>query len=518
MQTPCSFALCSVLIASICCRFSSDAQVTFNQRFHWNSSTLASNIWLEEDGYVCSGIYTDTIGDADAGLFIRKVDLDGNVTMEKFFSRDEWDVYNYQDAGCSLSNGQHVLATYLNSNNLDYCLVWWFDTNWDTLQTIRYPSYYGIDHFIQPLYTVSDSLDNVYVATQVEQNGLDHFMITKFDPSGIMQWQYLFETELEPEICYCLSGTMDGVIVACGQSMPGITPPNKRLFHLITNDINQPELEWEIDVIAGTIKTGYPQEIIAFSDNIIIAADYTETNWTGVLPAVYEIDYSGNIQWFTPVMTEYYPQFRMLQVVRSSDGGLLGCAREIDESITPTPEDGDYNENCLLAKYNGDGELLWTRRYHYVNSPEDQHKVNDLKACPDGGFIFCGEATDLREDEFGNNLDTVPQCGWLVKVDSMGCLIPGCSVGILEPDQPVNFLIYPNPVDDLLNIYLETASDPKGLFRILDSTGKIVHEFNVLNNNTTYIADVHHLNSGIYLLHYIQDNHVGKIDKFVIQH
>jgi Secretion system C-terminal sorting domain len=526
MSTAMKYFMAAVFLFLICADFT--AQVTFSQRFDWSSSTLASNIWTEEDGYTCSGIYTDTIGDADAALFIRKVNLTGQVALEKFYSRDEWDIYNYEDAGCTLSNGQHALATYLVQNNIDYCLVWWFDQQWDTIRTVKYESIYGQNEWIYPLYSTSDSEDNLYVATQVAQDGLDHFMITKISIDGNIQWQYLFETVLEPEICSCLYPAEDGVIVASG----GITglnndPVDEHFFKLSTTEENEPFVEWDIEPIAAS--TGLIYEVIVRDSEIIAAASYSETGWTGLVPSVYSINYSGQILWETPASTEFYPQFRMHHLVETMDGGYIGATQKIDEVDPPTPEDGSENQNVFLARYNSVGDLIWTRKYSFLSSTNDRHEINDLKACDDGGFIFCGEATDTEEDEFGNNIDTIPQRGWLVKIDSCGCLVPGCSQlcntlsgddlsDNANPDYP-HFIIGPNPAIHDLNIYFynipgQELSD--ATIRIHDLSGKEIRSFRAGKSSTTYILDLSDFSSGEYVISLISNGHPLQNEKISI--
>jgi hypothetical protein len=388
------------------------------------------------------------------------------------------------------------------------------------VQTRKYTSPYAEapinNDFIYPRYVSTDLARNIYVTCQISNINSSDFNILKLDSAGNVQWEYLSAWPNENDGCNCLYSAENGVIMACARETPWIfnNSIEEHVAKLITSDANAPMLEW--DVIVNPTINGHMFELIVTTEDIILAAGYSEPTWSATVPCLISIDNEGNTNWEIPATMAYYPQYRMQHVVQTADGGYLGAAREIDETISPTPEDGNVNENCLLAKYTSNGELLWTRRYHNVSSPDDQHKVNDLKQCADGGFIFCGEATNLAEDSNGNNLDSIPQQGWLVKVDSLGCLVPGCSVGILEPNQTANFLVYPNPASDFMNIYLETITNENGHFRLINLDGKEVLNFDTRSSHTTYMLDIGTLPNGYYVLHYTSQTGHTKSEKVMV--
>jgi hypothetical protein len=103
----------------------------------------------------------------------------------------------------------------------------------------------------------------------------------------------------------------------------------------------------------------------------------------------------------------------------------------------------------LLPPYNGTGwaaqmdkhwKLLWDNTY-VVDSDYHNYLVDGVQL-PEGGFVFTGSArTDSTSDTQKENL-------WLLRVDSNGCLIPGCEpTFIKEPLKAVtcSIDIYPNP-------------------------------------------------------------------------
>jgi len=142
-----------------------------------------------------------------------------------------------------------------------------------------------------------------------------------------------------------------------------------------------------------------------------------------------------------------------------------------------------------------------------VVSLNDQHYANDLKATPDGGVIFCGQATDLSGDP--NDVLNPPQQGWICKLDACGCLVPSCDpnciVGVEEKatEEFHAFKVGPNPANDLLNIYLPPNSiseNKQAQFVFYDMQGKVIKTFQPHRDDVTYIVDVADLPVGNYLL------------------
>lgn len=99
----------------------------------------------------------------------------------------------------------------------------------------------------------------------------------------------------------------------------------------------------------------------------------------------------------------------------------------------------------FLAKVNMDGQLQWIRRYlGTVDSKGPDHKIFDAELLSDGSIFLVGESTDLYYEE------PPGQRGWLLKVDSFGCLVPGCQevMSVLDADAgSMDVRLYPNPVN-----------------------------------------------------------------------
>src|SRR5690606_38197315 len=70
-----------------------------------------------------------------------------------------------------------------------------------------------------------------------------------------------------------------------------------------------------------------------------------------------------------------------------------------------------------------DGQIIWDSYFSFVpdtsfNFPE--HRFYDMKQTSDNGFIMVGEAWNVQATLEG----TPGRFAWIVKTDSVGCLVP----------------------------------------------------------------------------------------------
>jgi hypothetical protein len=204
---------------------------------------------------------------------------------------------------------------------------------------------------------------------------------------------------------------------------------------------------------------------------------------------------------------------RMVLTKRTSTGNLLWERSTVqgsdciasDFEILP---DGGFictgmkQGRGVLVRYDPAGNMLWARDYSVLHG---QHSFGDVEMTSDGGFLLTGSAWRFLP------LDTDIQTNyvtWVVKTDSVGCVVPGCqNVGIEEValghDQYLS--ISPNPVasGQPLRISFEPPAEftHKGPLRVvlLDATGRLVHEERM--GSTTFDHSMNKLTSGLYYLH-----------------
>ncbi len=181
-------------------------------------------------------------------------------------------------------------------------------------------------------------------------------------------------------------------------------------------------------------------------------------------------------------------------------------------------DDGYNGEPCGLGwifRMSPDGELLWEHFYQDEGFPGHQSLLS-VREDYDGSIVAVGEKffpDSMAQDNFYT---------WVLKVDSNGCLTPGCTPQdtiqyitsvieeVLPPDIKAN--IYPNPVVD--NLYVESLDD-SFVFRkwsIYDLLGQCVSRGSFESKG--YIP-VRGLSSGIYILKLENRKGIGFVSKFV---
>ncbi len=135
-------------------------------------------------------------------------------------------------------------------------------------------------------------------------------------------------------------------------------------------------------------------------------------------------------------------------------------------------------------------------------------EFKDVIPTLDGGFIAVGAAYGSAS---GNNPPGTNQDVWVVKVDSAGCILPGCApLGItaLATNLTDAVAVYPNPLDyargdRLLHVSITLPPSLKNStslkLSIVSEQGQLVQENPVVQGENT--VNIPSLAAGVYYLH-----------------
>ena len=137
-----------------------------------------------------------------------------------------------------------------------------------------------------------------------------------------------------------------------------------------------------------------------------------------------------------------------------------------------------------VVKYDSNGNLLWQRSYSKYGG-NNHNYFWDIQPTYDNGMVLCGDLSDFSN---GNHLL------WVMKLDSMGCDVVNCSVGIEEEEKEhLDVLIYPNPTSTHFTV--EALNKPYHL-TIYYAVGQLLYnENNILA--ASKIVDVNKYNNGL---------------------
>lgn len=385
-----------------------------------------------------------------------------------------------------------------------------------------------------------------------DPNGIAHALVWRFDPNGDSLWtRQLFNDSGYASLGWMAKTLSDGNLVAVGTVVPPSQNANVFLVKLSPNG----SALWTRTFGSTAIDRGYSLDIM--HDGGFVIGGHTMGFGAGALDTyVIRTDNAGNQLWYRRFGTEYDDCVGNVTVAQNGDIIVSGCktmymvgintylrsqairltpegdvlwdhlfgppdifngrltAKELPDGSFVAPGDqinlaSGYPHGSLL-KYSADGDSLWMRSYTHpsVSGWLDWHELRDVLIEPDGDITAVGYLDDLTNQDL-----------WVIRVDSFGCLVPGCQLydNIAEYGLELNVLVYPNPARDKVFISFRSAFDPKGEFTLLNSSGQIVQHFQPGNRSVEIDLDVGHHPPGIYLLQYRDEGNTQWSEKLVIE-
>jgi len=189
---------------------------------------------------------------------------------------------------------------------------------------------------------------------------------------------------------------------------------------------------------------------------------------------------------------------------------ILRVAKEISQGQGHVAAGFAFAENSnfwqgLLLRTADNGDSLWMRRYFYYDSlmTDGMGELNDVVPAPDGGFIACGFTQGAYNGPYppGYSQDV-----WVVKVDSLGCIEPGCNIPMGITTQITNLKgalgLAPNPAHGQCTVQVDLPLALRSVqlrLVVVSAQGQLVREQNVAQGSNT--LDLSGLAPGLYHLH-----------------
>lgn len=198
-------------------------------------------------------------------------------------------------------------------------------------------------------------------------------------------------------------------------------------------------------------------------------------------------------------------------------GHSLSVAKEVEFSTgLIAVGSGSFNSHLqgVLLRTNAQGDSIWMRQYVYADSVWNEGKgaLGDVISTPDNGFIAVGVA--LPSSNNPNDPPMYSQDIWVVKVDSMGCLLPGCHIVTGIENQVTNYKdalkIWPNPSASGGQVQLtwelpKAARSKSTELPLVSTTGQLMFSQPIDLAQESIQLDVHDLKPGMYFIHLVQE-------------
>ncbi|MEO8068459.1 MAG: T9SS type A sorting domain-containing protein, partial [Flavobacteriales bacterium] len=165
-----------------------------------------------------------------------------------------------------------------------------------------------------------------------------------------------------------------------------------------------------------------------------------------------------------------------------------------------------YSKGTLL-RTTANGDSLWMYDYFYYDTlmADGESTLRDVQPTPDGGFVAAGSVLNSAS---GNNPPGYTQDVWVIKVDSFGCIEPGCQLITGLESQVSNLKdalrVWPNPVASGGEVTVQVQL-PEGLRNtvlrlvLVNAQGQLVREQSARTGENA--LDLSGLSAGLYHVH-----------------
>jgi hypothetical protein len=153
-----------------------------------------------------------------------------------------------------------------------------------------------------------------------------------------------------------------------------------------------------------------------------------------------------------------------------------------------------------IISVDSSGSRNWYREYFAPANYDYNSELYDVIQTRDGGFLACGKNVRINGQARA----------WLLKLDSLGCLIPGCdTLGQVMGEGPVllslddNLQVYPNPAGDRVHLLWRVEARQaaeRSSYRLLTMEGREVLVGEVPQSAGRALLEVGALPPGTYVV------------------
>ena len=518
-----------------------NAQPTFNNRYNLGFDAFGfTSVVVVDSGYMLTGICVNNITlPGVAQSVIVSIDTVGHIKWQK------------EHVGIGASNMGAYLGTLQQKddssfytvgvqfgNNCDKTCLFKYNSQGDTIWVRKFSSILDSCTFMRGdgLCFSNDGGFLVGTSAQPVDTWDSKLIVTKFDSLGNFEWHQVYGS---PSYDYReewpVLKNINGQIVMAAWRWKYIwaTTSNYEMQHQF----------WWLDSLGGierTFTTPILKPGTTTPWKMYPPFDFTQTkdkgwvvatgfgveesgtfpNFVNYQPYVYKLDSSLNLVWDREIRGYYQQQdVYASKLLELEDSSFIVVGQLLDYKNSPDTTPPTCYQG-FIANISANGDSIWTRKYYGLCIFADNNTVKDFKRTADGGYILCGESS-------GNLTGQPYQQGWLLKLDSMGCLVPGCHLTAVEnigdAVEKIAIKTYPNPVQagDYLNFYigpLQTRSTMSLQAHLYNLQGQLLQNHTLPSVDATYMMATDAMSAGTYILKILDEE--GRIlgtEKIVIR-
>ena len=478
-------AICVVLLLSL----KIEAQPTFSRRYDMGWPNMVFNgVVAVDSGFYVHGIIANEFG--KTGSLFSFFDLHGEpiwqtVRADSILEYESWTRLLHDS-----TTNTFITAGGLHWHDTADVFVFRYNSTGDIIDSAYFDSPYT-----GPVVrgaTVTDDSGFAFVFQETHPANRGDISVLKIDSSLNKSWFMTYSYELR-ELPLGIACTNSGDIVVSGYtSNVGIVRKNyiwKVIVLELENETGSLVSEYtstEDRLLAGggilPVNDGY---IIGakIGTEIELTPSFNDVFWQ---PMVMKVDTGYSTIWETTFVTnEPFGNVRIEDIVPTGKSEFIGVGLSADT--------GRIQKHIgLMFKLNDAGDSLWCRMHNIINTrPTAYQHLKQIQATMDGGFIAAGEAWTSDGPE-------AIQSGWLINVDSHGCVVPDCHLVATEDVESadLDIRIWPNPVEGMLHVFKRDRDQL--MISISDITGKMISQFETERGEGTWSVIVVDLVPGVY--------------------
>jgi hypothetical protein len=314
--------------------------------------------------------------------------------------------------------------------------------------------------------------------------------LLKTDSIGNVIWNKYYNTHGDVESLTSVYPTTDGGYILGGFRRHYIsTKPWNNYDPMIIKVDSMGIEEWTYiydtpynEAVAYVIQTMDGNYV--FGSSISVSQNGSTGNGNG-RATLFKVDTAGNLIWnksFGFVSSNHGFQL----VKELPDSSLIAVGRR--KETTSTLIKG------LMVKTDQNGDSIFVQTYEHDPGGTNNHNyLWDVIPMDDGGFMAAGEVIGLPPGA------TYRQDAWVIRVDSMGCVLANCLVGnegLKRKDEGLK--VYPNPTNGWVN--LKTTA-PLNSIEVYNLQGQKVQSINPSKRSWQLPQE-----SGLYLIRMVTED------------
>ncbi len=503
--------------------------VAQNWEHHYDYNELYNigySIAKTDYGYITLSNTNDLIDIWDYDLMIMGIDEEGNQLFQKGYTLDSLDFANLNNHNMIASNDGNYLAaifiTFIGGPDQieSYATILKFNSDGDTLWTKTNSTELLGNYDAGSITQGNDG--SIYLCgshININDNILSRGFIMKTDAEGNYDWHIEVGTDYNTQLrdikvygdtLYAVGKYVEEhsifdparqqFIVKC--STNGTVYWTKYVDTILDNG-----LDWQAETC-----------LLKANGNLLVGAGYTSSaNDHSNQPMVMELDNeTGDVLWKKGFGSSGSFN-RIDQMKLLTDGNYVATGQMF---VWESGAESDIAP--FVLKFTPTGDSLWMRTiiptwFESDGFPGAKATLPDFVINDDGGITAIGQLDHYSGDG--------PQSGWIqdtymVRLDSMGCLVPGCDTLVNVAENSIEKLavgLYPNPATDILNIHFENAQQHQSsTFEIYDLSGKMVKTWQTNLASATIQLNIEDMPYGSYLLRVLNETGQFLQEKFVV--